>query len=67
MFTSNKETANQSDSDIYKSKINYGAEKEKQIMNQIRSNAMQRQNSSSSFFQSTIGGGIFDISFSKKN
>ncbi|KAG0674061.1 hypothetical protein C6P42_002415, partial [Pichia californica] len=55
MFTPKQETQNNTESDAQKARLNYGAEKEKQIMNQIRSNAMQRQNSSS-FFQSTMLG-----------
>ena len=66
MFTPKAETQNTTESEAQKARLNYGAEKEKQIMNQIRSNAMQRQNSSS-FFQSNLGGGFFDISFNKKN
>ena len=66
MFTPKAETQNSTESEAQKARLNYGAEKEKQIMNQIRSNALQRQNSSS-FFQSTLGGGFFDLSFNKKN
>ncbi|KAG0686313.1 hypothetical protein C6P40_004506 [Pichia californica] len=66
MFTPKQETQNNTESDAQKARLNYGAEKEKQIMNQIRSNAMQRQNSSS-FFQSTMLGGFIDLSFNKKN
>lgn len=66
MFSQKQDSQNSTESDAQKAKLNYGAEKEKQIMNQIRANAMQRQNSNS-FFQSTIGGGFFDISFNKKN
>jgi hypothetical protein len=66
MFTSKSETQNNTESEANKARLNYGAEKEKQIMNQIRANAMQRQNSSASFFQSNFGG-VFDISFNKKN
>lgn len=66
MFTPKQETQNNTESEAQKARLNYGAEKEKQIMNQIRSNAMQRQNSSS-VFQSTILGGFLDISFNKKN
>ena len=65
MFTPKQETQNTTESEAQKAKLNYGAEKEKQIMNQIRSNSMQRQNSSS-WFQSTLGGGFFEISFNKK-
>jgi hypothetical protein len=66
MFTPKSDTQNNTESEAQKARLNYGAEKEKQIMNQIRVNSMQRQNSSS-FFQSTLGGGFFDISFGKKN
>lgn len=66
MFTPKPDTQNNTESDVQKARLNYGAEKEKQIMNQIRANALQRQNSSSSFIQSNFGG-IFDISFNKKN
>lgn len=67
MFTPNKETQNSTESDAQKARLNFGAEKEKQIMNQIRTNAMQRQSSSSSVFQSSMFGGVFDITFNKKN
>lgn len=66
MFSQKQDSQNNTESEAQTAKLNYGAEKEKQIMNQIRANAMQRQNSNS-FFQSTIGGGFFDISFNKKN
>lgn len=66
MFSQKQETQNNTESEVQKARLNYGAEKEKQIMNQIRSNAMQRQNSSS-VFMSSLGGGVFDISFNRKN
>lgn len=66
MFSQKKETQNLTETEAEKARLNYGAEKEKQIMNQIRANAMQRQNSSS-WLQSTLGGGVFDLSISKKN
>lgn len=66
MFSQKQETQNNTESEAQKARLNYGAEKEKQIMNQIRSNAMQRQNSSS-VFMSSLGGGVFDISFNRKN
>lgn len=66
MFSQKKETQNLTETEVEKAKFNYGAEKERQIMNQIRTNAMQRQNSAS-WLQSTIGGGVFDLSISKKN
>lgn len=66
MFSQKQETQNNTESEAQKARLNYGAEKEKQIMNQIRSNAMQRQNSSS-VFSSVFGGGVFDLSVNKKN
>ncbi|GMM29564.1 hypothetical protein DAMA08_023090 [Martiniozyma asiatica (nom. inval.)] len=65
MFSQKQETQNTTESEAYKQRLNYGAEKEKQIMNQIRANAVQRQNSSS-WLQSTLGGGTFELSFNKK-
>lgn len=65
MFSQKKETQNLAETAAEKAKLNYGAEKEKQIMNQIRANAMQRQNSSS-WLQSSLGGGVFDLSFNKR-
>lgn len=62
MFSSNNTNQqNNTESEAHKARLNFGAEKEKQIMNEIRS-AKKEYNQ---LFESSIGGGYFNFAFRK--
>ncbi|ESW95874.1 hypothetical protein HPODL_05331 [Ogataea parapolymorpha DL-1] len=54
---------NSTETDDLKAKLNYGAEKEKQIMNEIRNG--NKAKSFSQLFESSIGGNYFSFSYKK--
>lgn len=62
MSSLKKNEQNSTESEVYKARLNYGAEKEKQIMNQIRKNRQQKYDS---VMKTSMLGGMFEFSFKK--
>ena len=62
MSSLKKNEQNSTESEEYKARLNYGAEKEKQIMNQIRKNRQQKYDS---VMKTSMLGGMFEFSFKK--
>ncbi|ODV85944.1 hypothetical protein CANARDRAFT_28009 [[Candida] arabinofermentans NRRL YB-2248] len=63
MFSGKSHEQNITDSEAYKARLNFGAEKEKQIMNEIRSSNSGKK--MSQVFETNLLGGYFNISFKK--
>ncbi|GMG35565.1 unnamed protein product [Ambrosiozyma monospora] len=58
MFSSNKnDQQNNTETEAYKARMNFGAEKEKQILNEIRNSKKQ----TNSVFESQFAGGYFNL------
>jgi len=62
MSSVKKNEQNNTESEEYKARLNYGAEKEKQIMNQIRKNRQQKYDS---VMKTSMLGGMFEFCFKK--
>ncbi|QPG73962.1 hypothetical protein FOA43_001278 [Brettanomyces nanus] len=62
MDATKKNEQNNTESEEYKLRLNFGAEKEKQIMNQIRKNTQQKYNS---VMGTSMMGGMFEFAFRK--
>ncbi|KAG7880271.1 hypothetical protein KL905_002940 [Ogataea polymorpha] len=58
-----QEQQNSTETDDLKAKLNYGAEKEKQIMNEIRNG--NKSKTFSQLFESNLGGEYFSFSYKK--
>lgn len=62
MDADKKNQQNNTESEEYKRRLNWGAEKEKQILNQIR---QERPRGYDSMMHTQLGGGMFEFAYKK--